>query len=204
VSIPATNITCNICNYSGSTGVVFGIFKYQTPLGNISLPRTLGWCNSCDSVAPIEDTDLVTRRESLTSDIEDAKALLVEEIERAEISRSFLARLFSSQRPDNDTIRKLRVELANFQQELARPSVLADYLTSPEEPTCLSCGSSDVFRFPKMPAGLDDFDSEDRTPKPIGVRHPDCGGEMYAETSDVRINRRFSERLYSLCGERIA
>src|SRR5690606_41603027 len=68
MSVPATDITCDSCDYSGSTGVCFGIFKYQTPFGNISIPRTLGWCSLCGSVSPIEDTDQVARFNSLKED----------------------------------------------------------------------------------------------------------------------------------------
>tara|TARA_R110002095_G_scaffold186784_1_gene164051 strand:- start:338 stop:805 length:468 start_codon:yes stop_codon:yes gene_type:complete len=155
-------------------------------------------------MAPINNADLAARRESLADDIESIEASLSEGIEQAEKSRSFFARLFSNQHPDNDVIRKLRAERDNLQKELDQPSILSDYFKSPQKPHCLSCGSRDVFQFPKMPRCLHDFDSEDRTPEPIGVEHPGCGGKMYAEMSDIRINRRFSERLYTLDGERIA
>ena len=58
MSVPGVNISCDRCEYSGSTGVVFGLFKYSTPHGRISLPRTLGWCSSCNSLAPIEEANL--------------------------------------------------------------------------------------------------------------------------------------------------
>lgn len=203
MSVPATDITCDRCDYSGSTGVCFGIFKYQTPFGSISLPRTLGWCNSCESVAPIEDTDQAARFKSLKDDVADLESSLAEEIEKAKRSKPFLRRLFSNHQPDNEAIRTIRVSLDNLSQELVSPSALASYLISMGDAHCLSCGSSDVFRFPGLPAGLDDFYSEQRVPKAIGIQHPGCGGEMYAATSEVRINRRFSERLYTLYGERI-
>jgi len=204
MSIPGVDIICSHCDYSGSTAVVFGIFKYQTPLGKISVPRTLGWCHSCDSTAPINCADKTVKRESLADDIESLEISLLEELEHAEKSRSFVTRLFSSKLRDNNVIRQLRSELNALKCELDQPSILSDYLTSPQKPHCLSCGSTNVFQFPEMPRDLDDFDSNDRTPKPIGVEHPDCGGQMYAQVSDIRINRRFSERLYTLDGERIA
>ena len=204
MSVPATYITCDRCDYSGSTGVSFGIFKYQTPFGIISLPRILGWCNSCESVAPVEDADPAVRFNSLKSDVSDLESSLAEEIEKEKKSRPLLGRLFSNQQPDNETIRTLRVSLANLNQELIHPTALAPYLISIGDAHCLSCGSSDLFRFPRMPSGLDDFYSEQRTPKAIGIAHPRCGGEMYAATSAVRINRKFSQRLYSLYGERIS
>lgn len=204
MSVPATVITCDSCDYSGSTGVCFGIFKYQTPFGNISLPRTLGWCSLCGSVSPIEDTDQVARFDSLKEDISILESSLAKEIEKEKRSRPFLARMFSNHQPDTDSIRAMRVTVANLSQELVSPSALATYLIPMGGPHCLSCGSSDVFRFPEMPDGLDDFYSEQRVPKAIGVKHPGCGGEMYAATSEVRINRRFSERLYTLYGERIS
>lgn len=204
MSVPATDITCDRCDYWGSTGVCFGIFRYQTPFGNISVPRALGWCNSCESVTPIEDTDQTVRFKWLKSDVEDLESSLAEEIEQAKRSRPFLRRLFSNQQPDNDAIRTIRVSLANLRQELVSPSALTTYFISMGGAHCLSCGSSDVFQFPKMPAGLDDFYSEQRVPKAIGIKHPGCGGEMYASTSEVRINRRFGERLYTLYGESIS
>jgi len=203
MSVPAIDVTCDRCDYSGSTGVCFGIFKYQTPFGSISLPRTLGWCNSCESIAPIENTDQAARFTSLKDDISDLEASLVEEIEKAKKSTPFLSRLFSNRQPDNEAIRMIRVSLDNLSQELINPSALASYLMSMGVAHCLSCGSSDVFRFPGTPAGIDDFYSEHRVPKTIGIQHPGCGGEMYAVTSKARINRRFTEKLYSLYGERV-
>lgn len=203
MSVPAIDITCDQCDYSGSTGVCFGIFKYQTPFGSIALPRTLGWCNSCDSVSPIELTDQAARFTSLRNDISDLEASLVEEIEKAKKARPFLHRLFSNRQPDNEAIRRIRVSLDNLSQELVYPSALASYLTSMGVAHCLSCGSSDVFRFPEIPADLDDFYSEHRVPVAIGIQHPGCGGEMYAVTSKARINRRFTEKIYTLYGERI-
>ncbi len=160
MSVPAIDITCDRCDYSGSTGVNFGIFKYQTPFGRISLPRTLGWCHSCESVSPIEDTDQVVRLKSLKDDVAELESSLAEEIANEKKSRPFFARLFSNDQPDNEAISTLRVSLANLSQELVFPSVLATYFLSIGDSHCLACGSSDVFRFPRMPTGLDDFYSE--------------------------------------------
>lgn len=204
MSVPATDITCDRCDYTGSTGVAFGIFKYQTPFGKITLPRTLGWCNSCESLAPIEDVDQIIRYKSLKNDLSELESALSEEIDKAKKEMPLLARLFSKQEPDNEVIREIRVSLVNYSQELARPSALASYLMLGGEAHCLTCGSSDVFRFPKIPSGLDDFYSTERHPRLIGIKHPGCGGEMYAATSTVRLNRRFSEKTYSLYGKRIA
>ncbi|UZE96827.1 hypothetical protein [Alkalimarinus alittae] len=204
MSLPATNITCNACHYSGSTGVAFGLFKYQTPCGNITLPRDLGWCNTCKSVAAIEDTDQAARYESLKDDISGLASDLAEEIEKAKRSRPLLRRLFSKQKPDNDEIRLIRASLACLNEELANPSVLASYLRSERGAKCLSCGSSEVFIFPQIPAGIDSFYSEERTPEAIGIKHPGCGGELYATTSELRLNIRLTEKRYSLDGERIS
>lgn len=125
------------------------------------------------------------------------------EIEKVKRSRPILRRLFSKQQPDNDVIRSIRVSLAHYSEELANPSVLASYLMASRGGTCLSCGSSEVFSFPNMPSELDSFYSEERTPRVIGIKHPRCGGELHATTSTLRVNRRFTERIYSLDGERI-
>lgn len=204
MSVPSIDIICDRCGYSGSTGIAHGIFKYQTPFGKITVPRTLGWCNSCRSLAPIEDSDQISRYKSLKGDMADLEASLAEEIEKEKRSLPILEWLFSSREPDTEVIRELRVRLANYGQELATPSALASYLMSIGDAHCLSCGAPDVFRLPKLPTGLDDFYSEDRTAVATGVEHPGCGGELYAATSRVRLNRRFSEKLYSLNGKRIA
>lgn len=93
--------------------------------------------------------------------------------------------------------------IANLSQELARPAVLADYLLLKGDAHCLSCGCLDVFPFPQLPVEPDDYYGEDRTPKAIGIKHPGCEGEMYAAISDLRINRKFSERFYTLNAERV-
>lgn len=204
MSLPAINITCNACHYSGSTGVAFGIFKYQTPCENITLPMDLGWCNACKSVAVIENTDQAARYESLKDDISDLASNLAEEIEKEKRSRPLLRRLFSKQKPDNDEIRLISASLACLNEELATPSVLASYLRSERGAKCLSCGSSEVFKFPQIPTGIDSFYSAERTPEAIGIKHPGCGGELYATASESRLNIRFTERIYSLDGERIS
>ncbi|MCK0165914.1 hypothetical protein [Marinobacter sp. S6332] len=198
--MPATDITCDRCDYSGSTGIAFGIFKYQTPLGVIDLPRALGWCNTCESVAPIEMTDRGVKYRSLEASVQALESELADEIQRA---RTLLSRLFFNHKPENDKIRALRSTLASYRRELLSPSLLEDYFNSTRAPKCLSCGSVDVFEFPDIPDDLDDIYSNERNPKPIGIKHPGCGGEMYAATSEIRLFRRFSERLYSLNGDRI-
>lgn len=204
MSVAATNISCDRCGYKGSTGVVWGIFKYQTPLGKISLPRVLGWCEDCQSLAPIEDASVASRHKSLKGDVESLEACLEEEINSAKKNAPLLSRIFSRDSPDSEEIRKLRASMENLIAELQIPTVLNSYLMSIRKPRCLTCGSSKVFEFPKMPEGLNRFDDKDRKSVAIGVRHHGCGGEMYATKSEVRLNIRFRERLYSLSGERIA
>ena len=72
------------------------------------------------------------------------------------------------------------------------------------EANCLLCGASDVFRFLRLSENLDNFYSERRVPQAIDIKHPGCGGEMYAATNEVRLNRRVRERVYSLPGQKLA
>ncbi|MCD6535170.1 MAG: hypothetical protein J7L25_13995 [Deltaproteobacteria bacterium] len=203
MSIPGVDISCDRCDYRGATGVVFGIFKYRTQRGNISLPRDLGWCSSCDSLAPIEETALGTRRKSLEKDLESINNKIEKEKRDLLEKISFFKRIFSSPQLCSETLTELQKQAEWFLSELSSPVLLVDYLCNSREPRCLTCGSDEVYKVPQMPDGLNDFYDDYRVKIPIGMKHPGCGGQLLASTSEVRLNRRFRDRVYDLSGKSI-
>ena len=199
MSVPGVDISCNRCDYHGSTIVVFGSFKYSIPHGTIALPRTLGWCSSCNSLAPIEDVSRDVRIKSLAHDLKD-----IQDQKKALIRKApLLKRMFSSQQPDSESILELQEQAAWISSELSDPDVLSEYLGCSRKPRCLNCGSFEVCKFPQLPEGLNNFYDENRIKIPVGMKHPSCGGELLACTSLGRLNMRFKDRLYSLYGESI-
>jgi hypothetical protein len=203
MSVPGVDIFCDRCEYRGSTVVVFGRFNYSTPYGIISLPRTLGWCSTCSSLAPIEDANHEVRIKSLAADRADSGGI---EQEKKNLRRNtpFLKRIFSSRKAYSEALRMLLAKKAWISSELSSPVLLADYLSCSRKPRCLTCGSTEVSEVPEMPGGLNDFYDRDRIKVPIGMDHPGCGGQLLASTSRVRLNIRFEVRVYNLSGERIA
>jgi hypothetical protein len=204
MSVPGVDISCDQCGYHGSTVVVFGIFKYSTPRGTISLPRTLGWCSSCDSVSPIEDDSREMRIKSLVADLEYAKDKINREKKELLRKTPLLTRIFSTKEPYSESLIYLQEQAVWISSEMTVPVILSEYLGCSRKVRCLTCGSSQVRRFPKLPEGLNDFYDNHRIKLPIGMKHPGCGGDLFASTSKIRLSIHFKDRIYSLNGERIA
>ena len=204
MSVPGVNISCNRCDYNGSTVVVFGIFKYSTPQGTISLPRTLGWCSSCDSLAPMEDDSREERIKSLVADLEYAKDKINREKKELLRKTPLLTRMFSSKEPYSESLIYLQEQAVWISSELTAPVILSKYLGCSRKASCLTCGSSEVRRFPKLPEGLNGFYDNHCIKLRAGMKHPGCGGDLFASTSKIRLSIHFKDRIYSLSGERIA
>ena len=54
MSMNATDLTCDKCDFTGRDSVVWGDFRYLEDDVEIVIHRTLGWCQGCDGFAPIE------------------------------------------------------------------------------------------------------------------------------------------------------
>lgn len=204
MSVPGVDITCDKCDFDGSTAVVFGIFKYITPYGAISLPRRLGWCSYCKSLAPIEVNSSETKLKSLASDFESLTYNISEKRKQLRKEMPFLKRFFSSEPPASEELDRLEAQRAWMSTELLSPAVLKKYLACSRNPRCLTCGSSDVKPFPALPNGLDEFEQPNRHKVPVGMRHPGCEGNLLAATSRFRAYMQFRDRVYSLDGDRVA
>ena len=195
MSVPGVDISCDRCEYYGSTVVVFGQFKYSTPRGTISIPRTLGWCSACSTLAPIEVANREMRIKSLTVD------LRLNDLEKKNLRRGtpFLKRIFSSRKAYREPLPGVWIS-----SELSSPVLLADYLSCSRKPRCLTCGSTEVSKVPKMLDSLNDFYDSDRIKVPIGMNHPGCGGQLLASTSKVRLSIRSKCRVYNLSDGKFA
>lgn len=204
MSVPGVDITCDRCKYRGSTVVLFGHFKYSTSFGTISLPRILGWCSSCESLSPIEESNCGVRLESLARDLESTYDQIKEKKKSLRKNTAFFKRMLSFSQPHSKEIEELQQKAARISSELYSPAILEDYLNSSRKPCCLTCGSSAVQKAPRMPDELNDFNDSYRTKIPIGMKHPGCGGELLASTSELRLSLRLEDKIYNLAGERIA
>ena len=203
MSVPDVDISCDRCEYNGGTGVVFGRFKYDTPHVKISLPRTLGWCSSCRSLAPIEEACQEVRNKSLAEDLASVNNQIEQEKKSLLQKIPFFKRIFSPPQLYSETLKELQEQAAWLSSELSSPAILAEYLNFSRKPRCLTCGSIEVRKFPKMPDGLNNFYDDYRIKIPVGMKHPGCGGQLLASTSEIRLNMHFRDRVYSLSGERI-
>ncbi len=204
MSVPGIHISCDRCDYLWSTVTTFGPFKYITPRGMISLPRCVGWCETCRSVAPIEEVSKEKRMKLLISDLNAVMVEIRHERKEAIKNTLFLKCLFGTNQTKSGAMNELKGRAKWLSSELFAPNLLAKYLACSRKPICLSCGSFEVQKLPPMPEGLSDFYDKKRVKLPIGMRHPGSGGELLARTSEFRFFMFFDDRIYDLDGKKIA
>jgi hypothetical protein len=173
------NFECNRCEYTGTSRVVWGNLAYL--LNNIKIPinRELGYCIGCKALCAKERFD----NDILTSKMQNISKIISE--------HQSLFRIL---------IPSTKKSIADENAKLNAHRVLRGLLTSrSSEERCLNCASSKVIALENR------YDLEYRKGFYLGVamtgfKHPECGGEFIARGSDISLNIRFSERLYSPYG----
>lgn len=170
---------CNRCEYTGTSRVAWGNLAYL--VNNIKIPinRELGYCMGCKALCAKERFD----KDKLTSKMQNISNII------SEYQSLFRTLIPSTKKSIADENAKLNAHRA-----------LSELLTSrSSQERCLNCASSKVI------ALENGYDLEYRKGFFLGVamtgfKHPECGGEFIARGSDISLNMRFSERLYSPYG----
>ena len=186
--MPFINLDCEKCDFHGSTTTVWGNFKYIENKNELHLTRTLGWCFDCQCFVPIEDfsniDEVIAKIETLTSELKSDY-------------EKWLSFLFSI------LTRKNTIDRINEISELAKRLSFIRQRKGSEK--CLACGSSNIKPFDgdyslefEVMEGL--FQGSKRT----GFNHPDCGGEIIASSSDMRLNMSFTPRHYNPDGSALS
>ncbi len=174
---------CNRCEYVETSMVLWGRLVYSVNGTKIPIHRELCYCQNCEALTAKEKFDIDKLKTQITH------------FQRVETSQQgLISRLLSSLKKSNDEDAK----------KLDAYKLLLESLTNRiTNERCLECGSTDVLPF----NGDFDLEYENRFYKGVlmtGFKHPNCGGEFIAKGSDIALNIRFEEKLYSLDGKRVA
>lgn len=203
MSMPFVEYTCTSCNFRGADHVIWGQFFYRMPSGETNLERTLGWCDDCATLAPVEvlpsDDGLVKSRR----EIEDFKQRLDAISQHEASTRPLWMRLFGLKNwsyDRMDLLRKLN-DLKEGHEELTKRARLMKNRRSGQR--CLVCSSESVREIPRplMPSEYESADPFEAVP--VDMRHPGCTGQLVARNSEFRLNVRLLRRIYDPDGHLI-
>lgn len=200
MSMPFLVFSCTACEYQGSSTVNWGQFTYEAQSRWVPIRRALGWCSSCEDIAPIEILPSNDAVRQLEMDIEQ-KAKRVDSYKAdAARSRSLLGKLLGSQPRLPPDIQELDFQRSYRENDLQKERDRLDLLRRRDcGPKCLLCGSENCIPLPGKitPSGTD------RTPgpaTPFGMNHPACSGALLVAHSGLRVSRRLNHRLYDCDG----
>jgi len=186
VSLPTTTLECESCGYTGSTGVMFGDYRYVVGDREYCVNRTLGWCSVCDGFVPIEEFG-------------DEKLALAElEGSIAEANKEFrsaiMLYLTRWARTRRDSI------LDDLSEAAFRLKIAKDRRGTEK---CLRCSSQEVA--PVNCSVFPQYYYEDNDTKTtLDFTHPDCGGNFMASACPIRFNRIFEPEYFSCTGHKLA
>ena len=184
MSMPSINLDCEKCDFHGSTSTVWGDFKYIENKNEFHLTRTLGWCFDCQRFVPIEDFSNI---DEVIAEIGTLTAELKSDYEKW---LSFLFSIFT---------RKHTIGRVDEISDLAKRLSLIRQRKGSEK--CLACGSSNIKPFDgDYSLEFEVMEGLVQGSKRTGFTHPDCGGEIIASSSGMRLNMRFSPRYYNFDG----
>jgi hypothetical protein len=184
MSMPSINLDCDKCDYSGSTMVTWGNYKYRYENQTTPVNRILGWCSDCEGLAPIEDFN-------------NASEIL------AEIKGLIKPLKVNVRRRISITTSKYQCEsrVENLERIDQLSSQLHMIIERKGNERCLKCSSTNVSIFD----GDYSLEYEGLLYKGLrktGFIHPNCGGEIIATPNPIRFNMRFEPKFYSPDGKR--
>lgn len=189
MSLPVTMYCCTACDFEQGDAGTWGTREYV--LGNcvrIPVNSVVGWCESCNGIAPIEDLSINRR----IQEYREAQRKLKLAIRRAKSSS-----LFDSSGRDKSLIHSCEDSMDDAFDAL---EMLGNRKSPPH---CLSCLSTQV-HLPKIREGVAEVTSSSPYIYSVGRRgadvsdcpkegvplktilvHPRCGGEIIPRVVDV-------------------
>ena len=192
MSMPATSITCDRCNFTTSNTVFWGIYYYQINDDSlIHIERGAGWCFDCQTFTSIEELN----KEKAMAKLHRLKKELSEHQEQLSKIESyktgFITKLFTSGSKFADLKEKVNYLQTNVNEALLYVNLINSRKSPPR---CLRCCRSNItpFVIPSV---------EDGSGKHLsGFIHPNCGGNIIVENEGIRIAKKLRTRIYSMEG----
>lgn len=185
MSLPDITLRCDRCDLAGAVYGALHDLAYVIDGHDVPMSIGLGCCNGCNSIGRIMERfdDAL----SIEIEIHEAQAAYLNHAVR------FWNRWFSKRRLH---------ELATHVRALElRQNLIAERKGSER---CILCGSHAVTRFSgKYDLPLDETGGFFEGRRPTGFIHPGCGGEIWAQGSDVRFFHRTSAYRFNADGQRI-
>lgn len=200
MSVESIKIECDTCKFSGSSGVTNGVFAYATPDGSVPIMRNLAWCELCQRIVAAELLPTDADYSAALGKLGSVRKEIVSEVAELQSTKSFLGRLLS--RPWSEKLVLLQSSETEIQQHLEDIEQIRKHVNCERKSRCLSCGSESIKYLPSFPLGLGDVWSGAVESTPLGMKHPNCGGEFVLKMSGIRLNIRFTEKLYTVDGIR--
>jgi hypothetical protein len=196
MSMPFLIFTCDRCGIERCSTVAWGRFSYEAPTGRIDLVTTLGWCNSCNDLVPIEVLPTAESVRTVKVEIAD-KSMQLRKIAADLLGRrSWIQRLFKIAPTLTPEAKELEWDLRcieeHLEQLIQRVAVLQHRVS---DGRCLHCGQTDWHQlaFQKNPWSSDG-------PTTTSTVHPACGGRFSVRRSELSLSMRLTHRLYDVHG----
>ena len=194
MSMPVATYGCTACDLSRWDSGTWGYRYYLFGDIKVRMLVATGWCHTCVDLGVIEvlpdaDSELAYQRKLETFQAELSEVLAAEPPRKR--WWPFQARKSVEQLNLEYEVESAAEALAEYR--LARKALFARVSRA----RCLRCGSEDCLRLP--PHQVDYYGAES-LPKPLGVEHPGCGGQLTISSDDTRINARLTDKGYHLEG----
>lgn len=200
MSMPFLVFTCTACDYHGNSTVLWGQFDYEDQGRRVPIKRMLGWCESCDDLAPVEVLPSAARLRELQSAIDEKAARVESHKAVAAQGRSLLGKLLGSRPRLPPDIQELDFQRSYAEEELKEERARLEFLAGRDTTAkCLCCGSEGWIPLPRgyLPSGTAENPGP---PVPVGLNHPDCSGQLLVAHSGIRVSRRLDHKFFDRDG----
>jgi predicted nucleic-acid-binding Zn-ribbon protein len=180
MSMSSTHFECDTCDFTSTSRVLWGKYNYLVDGCTFPIDRQLGYCNGCNSIAPIEK--IISVNETL-------KKLIQVQENLQQYRRSTFTTLWNN------------CFSFKFKEYKKQEKALSIYYKISTERSgtekCLMCGNEDFILLDKPVTGVELVKLK---AKKDVFSHPGCGGHLLAKEDPLRLNCTFSPLLYSFGG----
>lgn len=175
MSVPFVEITCERCDFRGSSRALRGDFAYRHDGREISLWRDLGWCPDCDGIRAVESPPASADIERMRGHVRQLDGRIESAREQARDRRRGLSRLLRLP-PRSPHLRELQ-RTRDAALESLQTAEWLQYLFRQRRsgPRCLACGSENAYVLEER---LETVRPDSSGPEVLTTSHPGCGGRF--------------------------